>query len=82
MHYLYLARYIYKILRLIIIAITLAYFISCIWYSIATAGFNDNGDNFAEAYEIKENSNFHKLIICLYFTMTTLTTVGYGDYSP
>ena len=37
MHYLYLARYIYKILRLIIIAITLAYVISCIWYAIATA---------------------------------------------
>ena len=82
MHYLYLARYIYKILRLIIIALTLAYFISCIWYSIATADFNDDGDSFADSYEIRDHSNFHKLIICLYFTMTTLTTVGYGDYSP
>ena len=60
MHYLYLARYIYKILRLIIIAITLAYFISCIWYAIATAEFNDDGDSFADAYDIRENSDFHK----------------------
>jgi hypothetical protein len=29
-----------------------------------------------------ENTNFENLVIVLYFSFTTLSTVGFGDYNP
>lgn len=43
----------------------------------------DSGEiGFLEKYGLDNYSNQKKLIICSYFVMTTLTTVGYGDFTP
>ena len=31
---------------------------------------------------MKNFDDFRKLVICCYFSMTTLSTVGYGDFTP
>lgn len=38
--------------------------------------------NFIDKYGLDNYSDMKKLIICCYFVMTTLTTVGYGDFTP
>ena len=38
--------------------------------------------NFFNAFSLKEKSNWDKLISLYYFTFTSLSTVGLGDYHP
>lgn len=64
-------------------AITLTYFVGCLWYIVINSDINDGKTiSFIEKYGFEYYSNSKKLVICCYFVMTTLTTVGYGDFSP
>ena len=96
----YMMLYIFKIFRLIIIAIIITYFIGCFWYMFITLysqGLTEEGEidgssnstapvekqtNFINFNEMESMENSHKLIISCYFALTTLSTVGYGDYYP
>ena len=97
----YMMLYIYKIVRLIIIAIIITYFIGCFWYMFCvlyTENQASEGDgtettdtaveaatgqtNFIKYNNLEGLDNSHKLIISCYFALTTLSTVGYGDYYP
>ncbi len=54
-------------------------------YVIVSSGFNDNeeyAETFYIKYQMKNYSNFRKMIMCSYFSMTILSTVGYGDMVP
>lgn len=82
----YMFMYVYRIFRLVIIAFFITYFIGCFWYMIS--------DNLNSEYDVKNRrtfvtyfdldgiSNWRKLIISCYYTLTTLATVGYGDFYP
>ena len=77
--------YIFKILRLIIIAIIITYFLGCVWYLISNELnpiFDASEDTFVKASGLEDASNFRRLIVSCYFALTTLSTVGYGDYHP
>ena len=93
----YMMLYVFKIFRLIIIAIIITYFIGCFWYMFITLyshGLTDDTKeietgsettqktNFINFNEMESMENSHKLIISCYFALTTLSTVGYGDYYP
>ena len=79
----YISRYAYKVFRLILIAIMLTYFLGSLWYFLVTIMPQDNNvDNFIKKNKIDEKSNLDKLILCCYFVLTTLATIGYGDLSP
>ena len=100
----YMMLYVFKIFRLIIIAIIITYFIGCFWYMFITlysqgldgdtgGGAVEGGDsnstapvekpyNFISFNNMESMENSHKLIISCYFALTTLSTVGYGDYYP
>ena len=84
MNILYASKYVYKVIRLIIIAVTLTYFLGCLWYYITYSNFF--GDEVARTFFGKHNleqySNQRRLIMCCYFALTTLATVGYGDLTP
>ena len=78
-------QYIYKIVRLIIVAIIITYFIGCFWYFFIVMYTEDNDVtkiNFISYNGLDEMDNNKKLIISCYFALTTLSTVGYGDFSP
>lgn len=79
----YMLMYFYKIFRLIIIAIIITYFLGCFWYLISNE-LNPNGTKmtFVKSFDLEDKDNFSKLIIACYFALTTLSTVGYGDYYP
>ena len=78
----YMLMYVYKIFRLIIIAIIITYFVGCFWYLISSELNGNREDTFVKEFELEEESNFRKLIVSCYFALTTLSTVGYGDYYP
>jgi hypothetical protein len=84
MNVLYAAKYVYKIIRLIIIAITLTYFLGCAWYYITSKNFfGDSIENtFFGVYELEKFALSRRLVMCCYFALTTLSTVGYGDLVP
>ena len=83
----YFVMYVYNIFRLVIIAIMCTYFIGCNVYFVSNE-FNDPVDIEAantfilshglDAYE----NDMSRLIICCYYALTMLSTVGYGDYYP
>lgn len=79
----YISRYAYKVFRLILIALMLTYFLGSLWYFLVSImPTDDNQDNFIRKYSLEQKSNIDKLIICCYFVLTTLATIGYGDLSP
>jgi hypothetical protein len=71
----------YKISRLLIIAIIITYFSGCIWYFIVSQ-FKEPGGFYEKNFADEKDDNLTRLIICCYFALTTLATVGYGDYIP
>jgi len=74
-------RFLYKILRLITIAIMMTYFMGCFWYLFCdkmSKYFSEN--DFITVYKLESLSEIERLIVSSYFILTTLTTVGYGDY--
>ena len=53
---------------------------SCIWINIGKFFSKDNSWVFEN--DLKDESNFYLYIYSLYFNVTTVFTVGYGDISP
>mmetsp|Transcript_13173 Transcript_13173/g.11253 ORF Transcript_13173/g.11253 Transcript_13173/m.11253 type:complete len:204 (+) Transcript_13173:517-1128(+) len=83
MNYLYASKYIYKIFRLVLIATTLTYFLGCLWYFIVSQDNLHEGEiSFFDEYGLGEFDKGRRLIMCCYFALTTLSTVGYGDLAP
>jgi hypothetical protein len=76
--------------RLILIALMITYFIACIFYFISVEvdqidedDKSKENDTFLNAYFVQRKimENGERFVILLYFALTTLSTVGYGDYS-
>ena len=88
---------IYKIFRLIIIIFTSSYFLGILWHILVcdvqktewidpndhTAGAKtDNYRTVKLETHISEDEYFDYLIKEIYFAITTLSTIGYGDFHP
>lgn len=58
----------------------ICHIIACMW--VFTAQFSHDGHpSWLEATEMSNESVQNRFLIALYFTVTTITTVGYGDIS-
>ena len=88
----YVFMYTFKITRLFLAAIIITYFCGCIWFLVVNH-YKDKGLVDDKGQVISEPSFFYKfgmdkmptsrqIIVSWYYSMTTLTTVGYGDYYP
>lgn len=81
----YMLLYVIKIIRLIFFAIIITYFIGCIWYWFCDSQRleGENSEQTFIAYNnLDDYGDGHKLIVSCYYALTTLSTVGYGDYYP
>jgi hypothetical protein len=78
----YFIMYCYKIFRLFIIAFIITYFCGCLWMIIVDQTKNDSPTTFYNTYNLVKMTNMDQLIRISYYTLTTLSTVGYGDYFP
>ena len=79
----HIVMYCYKIMRLIIIAVIITYFLGCFWYFVSdTFNSSDTDRTFVKTFKLDLESDTRKLIVSWYYALTTLSTVGYGDYYP
>jgi hypothetical protein len=78
---------VYKVFRLIMLTIIITYFTGCLFYFMSDCQnklFSFDGDTFITANNLNtpEYSQEYKFITSCYFSITTLSTVGYGDLYP
>ena len=86
---------IFKISKLIAIIFSLSYFFGVIWHIIikdiipwdnlgSTDVYNEHVTFYTyDQYKLKgETENIPSLMKMWYYSITTITTVGYGDFSP
>lgn len=81
----YILMYSYKIFRLVVIGFVIVYFAGNIWYlmcSVVNVKPEDEANGFIALYFDASASNYDRLIACCYFAVVTLTTCGYGDFTP
>jgi len=80
--------YIYRIFRLVLVIFTSSYFLGIIWlifvrdWKIIDTDVDENRPDFYTAFNIGEKPEVMQLVIVWYFAITTLASVGYGDFTP
>ena len=79
--------YMYKIFRLVVMAVIVIYFVGCVWYLVSqmvNKTKEDKAASFVQFYFVNNNitANYDRLMATCYYAMTTLTTSGYGDFLP
>ena len=83
----------FKTFRLVIILFLISYFLGIMTYisfDLANNIEKDhdpqdssiNHENFISFFKIDEYNGMNRAIIMMYFTFTSLTTVGFGDFHP
>ena len=76
----YTLMYVYKIIRLIIIAVIITYFIGCSWFYYCNVAVGIDDVTFVSANNLSDKTDTFQLIVSCYYALTTLSTVGYGDF--
>lgn len=70
-----------RIIKFIATILLVIHWVACIWFfSAYVSGFPD--DSWAASSEVVEEHHSFQYTRSLYFTITTMTTVGYGDITP
>ena len=78
---------VYKVFSLILLTIIITYFVGCTFYLISSIQndpnlFNMEIDTYITANSLEDYDPIYRLITSCYFSITTLSTVGYGDLAP
>ena len=58
----------------------LTYVLGCAWYRVSYLLHKGGSETWYT--NIMEKTDLERFVISCYFILTTLSTVGYGDYSP
>ena len=80
--------YVYRIFRLVLVIFTSSYFLGIIWlifvrdWTLFSFDIDKRTDSFYVDAGLEDGTNSENLIIVWYFAITTLASVGYGDFSP
>ena len=86
-----LTNYLVKTLKLIVIMITMTLFVAFFWFifcdirlTLGSLMLIDEEDqlNFIEYNGLEGNDIYQQCLTFIYFSFTTLSTVGFGDYHP
>jgi hypothetical protein len=59
----------------------LSHYVACGWILLARLSYDDAYDTWLYTFKIVDRSNSEIYLAALYWEMSTLTTVGYGDIS-
>jgi hypothetical protein len=71
-----------RLLFFILIFLILCHFVSCLWIFVALIDGSEYTDGtWMEKTDSQETTNSQLYLTAFYFTVTTITTVGYGDIS-
>ncbi|KIZ01636.1 potassium voltage-gated channel, subfamily H(eag-related), member 6 [Monoraphidium neglectum] len=72
-----LGPHLLQLLKLVLLATTLTHYIACFFYYLARLG--SGVKNWVAALHLQDKSDAVKYVTALYWTVSTLGTVGYGD---
>lgn len=74
---------VWNLILVVVYMMLLTYALACIWWyvSLTVDKYRLDSQNFVHAYEFDGLSTAEKLLRTMYFILTSLLTVGYGDYS-
>jgi len=64
-------------MRVVGLLFAMTHWSACVWYVIGMS--DDKGPTWVKAHMPDEADEFQRYIYSVYFTLTTMTTVGYGD---
>ena len=79
---LYNRLFAYKMMRLLIVLVILTYFQGCLWFLFSKSSAPENGRTWYKEFGLEDYNTTDQLITSLYFALTMLSTVGYGDLYP
>ena len=75
--------YAYRIFRLVTTILILAYFIGTLFFCLSKhTTYSEDDFTFYNEYGMAELTDLENLIRMIYFAITTLTTIGFGDFNP
>lgn len=69
-------------MRLLIVLIVLTYFQGCLWFLFSKSSNPKNGRTWYNEFGLENYGTTDQLVVSLYFALTMLSTVGYGDMFP
>jgi CRP-like cAMP-binding protein len=68
--------------KLLFIVLFIAHWGGCFWFFLGTSEFQDKGTSWLSKINLIDSSTFDQYISSIYYYITTMTTVGYGDITP
>ena len=86
-----LVRVGYLVTRLLLMLVGFSYFVGMIWYVYVKFCYQVQLDmdipdediiSFSKEYGLEEQSNERVTLVLIYYSLTTLSSVGFGDYYP
>ena len=75
----------FQVMQLVVSILVLAYFLGTMWYVMSkhtTAEDDTEEFTFYNVYELHDKTSTEIVAIVVYFMVTTLSTVGFGDFNP
>lgn len=73
---------IFQFLRLLFIVFLLAHWTACLWFYVASVEILSEEQTWVSVVLTTDPSTFELYVTALYFTISTMSTVGYGDIHP
>lgn len=67
------------LMRILFILLGITHWAACGWYMVGTLDLSEGESTWVEAHLKERHGMVTRYIYSLYFTLTTMTTVGYGD---
>lgn len=71
-----------RLLSILLSFMILQHVTACIWVFIGRFNYEDSDLNWIVKNDFQDDDDYDLYISALYFTVTTIVTVGYGDISP
>jgi hypothetical protein len=70
----------FKVMKLVILVLLIAHYFACIFFAVTKGEILE--ETWVYAYGLVDKSNEDKYVASLYFSVTTMATIGYGDIVP
>jgi len=77
-------RTILKVFRSLFLMMFSAHFLGCMFVLLRASSETEDLNNWMDAYdpELRDQDNIQIYVVCLYWALATVSTVGYGDVLP
>jgi hypothetical protein len=72
-----------RVVKRVVDTCVITYVLGCLWYWMVTRiDLGDDVETFVDRFNLGDLEVNQKFVSCIYYILTTLSTVGYGDLYP